>query len=470
MLYRKNRSNERTTSHLRQSAVKRVGRQIGSSPLCLIAMVLFSAVAYADNWPAWRGARGGISQERKLPTEWTPEHHILWKTPIPGRGLSSPIVWGNRVFITTARKKSKDEGAGPRSRLSGWSREVICLDRDSGKILWQTSCYFGPGNKVDSANSLATPTPATDGRYIAASFGNVLVGLDTAGQMLWSVREEHYDKYIRYGASSSPLIFRDFVIHAWIAEHPMGHGPEIAVDAETGMEFWSLDEPPYAQHSHLTAFDLETGEAAWSVRPENAFNAYSSPALQEIGGRASLLLATMKRMHAYAASDGSLIYSTPIPSVQPIMTIVSDGKHAYTAGEGEKWMTAVHLDESLPQDGQRIRWIAKRGVPGISSPLIHDGLLYMITRGGIASSLDADTGERMWIERIGGQHLGSPVLGDGKIYFTSGDGVTTVIRTGREFALVSKSSIGEGVSSSIAISDGKIFIRGADHLYCIGTE
>jgi outer membrane protein assembly factor BamB len=418
--------------------------------LCHIS--LFTAVA--ENWPGFRGpTRQGISMEKDLPLNWSGSSNIAWKTEIPGQGWSSPIVWEDRVFVTTATDNET-------------KCRVLCLDRTSGKVRWNKEVFEQVPRRKEKKNSYATPTPATDGQQVFAVFGDGSVAaLTVDGSLAWTNREVHF--YSRHGLGASPLLYEGLLIMPYDGSNPVGAAgnyPQVSDEERLG---WQI---PWDK-SFIAALDSKTGQRVWTGKRGLSRIAHVSPILVSTGGKTIMLSGAGDRLQGFDPKTGELIWSiyaqgegvTPSPVTGAGMVFASSGFEKTT-------LRGVRLANATGDVTEtHIAWEQKKGVPTQPSPIFVTPYLYAITDGGIATCYAPDNGEIVWQERIGGNHCASPVYGEHRIYFLSEDGETTVIGVGSQFKILARNPLNEKCQASIAISQGQLFIRGEKNLYCIGS-
>ena len=426
----------------------------------MFALVLIlCALTVVDNWPQWRGPRGqGVSDEKNLPLEWSPTKNIKWKTAIAGRGHSSPIVWGNRLFLTTAVEGAVIPGAGAVKHVingqtvkfpdtggaeRSHSLKLLCVDVDTGKIVWERTVYEGRMyDDRQKSNSYASSTPATDGRYVYAYFGSEgLYCYDFDGNLIWTVKLGGIAK-MGYGEGTSPIIFENLVI--------------LQVDTEMG------------DASYIAAFDRSNGKQVWKTARKNRAS-WSTPVVVRGSKRVELIASGAESVTSYDPATGKELWQTEglvshaIPS-----SLVGDDLVFVYAGSHDKHGLALRVGETSVSD--RIAWRHDKGTAYVASGVLYDGSIYLITDSGTMTALDAKTGH---LKYEGGRipspstFFASPVAFEGKILITSQDGDTFVINAGPKHEIVFTNSVGEPVYASPAISGGKIFIRGERNLYCI---
>jgi outer membrane protein assembly factor BamB len=424
----------------------------------MIALVLIiCALTLVDNWPQWRGPRGqGVSDEKNLPLEWGPTKNIKWKTPVPGRGHSSPIVWGNRLFLTTSIEGPEIPGAAAVKHVinnqvvklpdtvgaeRSHTLKLICIDTDAGKVLWERTVHEGRMyDDRQKTNTYASSTPATDGRYVYAFFGSEGVYCyDFDGKQIWNASLGGIAK-MGYGEGTSPIIFENLVI--------------IQADKELG------------QGSFIAALDKTTGKQVWRTSRKNRAS-WSTPVLVRGAKRVELIASGAESVVSYDPLTGKELWQAEGLISHAIPTpLVGDETVFVYAGSHDKRGYAVRLSDS------KILWRHDKGTAYVASGVLYDGNIYLITDSGIMTSLDARTGQ---LRYEGGRlpvattFFASPVAFDGKVLITSQDGDTFVIAAGPKHELLKTNSIGEPVYASPAISGGRIFIRGERNLYCIGS-
>jgi len=417
----------------------------------VLLSVLGIAIAAADNWPQWRGpGSNGVSAEKNIPLEWSPEKNVVWKTPIPGRGRSSPVVWGDRIFLTTDVEGGKVEGnQPPKHSLGGTPFRhpdsmgadvrhkliLLCLDRKTGKVLWQQTANEGVVyDERHKAGSYAAPTPVTDGRAVYAYFGaEGLYAYDLAGKFLWK-----YDpgkiQTVGMGPGSSPVLAGELLI----------------------LQCDSSD-----QKSKIVALNRKNGELVWKT--DRATDAtWSTPMLvgNEIVTTANDVVISYDPKTGKERWRGPGVKGNAVPS-----PVSGNGIVVVSAGYPDKYAWAFRAGG----DGKPL-WEYAKGTAYVPSPIFYGDFVYLVTDKGLITCLDATTGAVKYEGKRpgpGGQFAGSPVAYDGKILLTNEDGETHVIQSGPEFAVLRTNSVGEPVLASPAIANGMIFIRGKDHLFAI---
>ncbi len=434
---------------------------IGISSLLLLN---FEANAKA-NWPQWRGPAGqGISTEKNLPTTWTATRNIKWKTPIAGRGHSSPIVWGKKIFLTTALDGEKVPGRTPgvTHKMSDGSDfvhpdavgadlkhtfKVICLDRETGKILWERVAYEGPVH--DSRHkkaSFASSTPATDGKYVFAFFGSEgLYAYDMNGKLMW---KQDLGKLgtasVGYGVS--PIIYGNLVI-------------------------MQCDESGF--NSFIAAFDKKTGKEVWRANRKVDVT-WSTPVLVKAGNRTELVASAAEAIVSYDPLTGKELWRHKGLESNAVNTpVVSNDMVVITSGYPKKIALALRSGGSGDVTGSKqLIWSYDKGTAYVPSPILYGDYLYLMAGNGTLTCLDAKTGK---VAYEGGRvpkpigFTASPVAYEDKVLITSEEGETFIVKAGPKHEIIGTNSVGEPVFASPAIADGKIFIRGVNNLFAIGN-
>lgn len=426
-----------------------------------------SALGWAANWPTFRGPNASGIAEGPAPATWdaTKSVNILWKTPIPGLAHSSPVVWGDRVIITTAISSNPKQfrhglygDVEPSEDVAKHTWKVYCLDRNTGKVLWERVSYEGvPKVKRHPKNTQASSTPATDGKRVVAWFGSEgLYTYDMDGRLLWTQdlgilnAGWFYDPDYEWGPASSPIIYKNLVI--------------VQCDIQ--------------KNSFIAAFDVATGKQVWKTpRPE--IPSWGTPTVYEGKERAELITNSTKAIRGYDPLTGKELWklsgnsevtvTTPVagkdlifiangyPPIQPIYAIRPGAIGDITLKAGE-------------QSNDSIAWSKRTGGPYWPTVIVVGDLLYSCSITGVLTAYQAATGERVYQQRISDKsstHSASPVYADGKLYFASEDGDVFVVRAGPKFELLAANPVGEVLMATPAISDGTLFIRGEHNVFAI---
>jgi outer membrane protein assembly factor BamB len=434
----------------------------------LLVVSLGSAGLNADDWPQWRGpAASGVAPDRTLPTRWSATENVAWKAPVAGVGVSTPIVSGDRVFVTSqigaglrregnhprlvqggdaAAQGERALGAGHPADAGKTFFVVEAFARAGGKRVWERRIEAeGTLTPVHDKHNLATPSPVSDGSLVFAWFGTgQIAALDRNGAIVW---QRHLGKEIapfdiQWGHGSSPALYNDLLI--------------------------LLCDQPSA--SYLLALDKRTGKDRWKADRGKGRSSYSTPLIVESAGRAEVIVNSSERIDAYDARTGEFLWFTGDTNRFPIPSPVVHGGIIY-ASRGYRSGPYLAIKPGGRGDitATHVTWQVGTGAPYVSSLLYYEGAVYMANDVGVLTVIDAATGQRIWQERVDGVFSASPVAGAGHVYFVSENGETIVLKAGRQPQVVARNAIGARAVASPAISNGQIFIRTDDQLFCIGT-
>jgi len=423
------------------------------SVLIALLVLAFAFCAGAEDWPQFRGPTGqGISSEKNLPRHWAAESNVVWKTPVPGEGWSSPIVWKERVFVTSATQQ-------------GTKCHVIAVDRKSGKIVWDKEVFEQTPLRKEGKNSYATPTPVTDGQRVYAVFGDGgVAALTLDGAVAWTNRDVQF--YSRHGLGSSPIVHEDLLVMPYDGSNRIGTPgawPNNTAEERLG---WQI---PWDK-SFVAALDVKTGKRVWIGKRGMSRIAHSTPVVIEHAGKKQIISIAGDAIQGFDPKNGERIWTAYAQGEGLVPTpVIGDGLIFAASGFEKTTLRGIRMGGQGDVTQTHIAWEQRKGVPTQPSLLYVQGHVYGITDGGIASCYKADSGDIIWQERIGGNHSASPVLADGKIYFLSEAGETAIIDASPKFSgILATNSVSEKCQASMAISQGNIFIRSDKHLFCIG--
>jgi outer membrane protein assembly factor BamB len=438
---------------------------IALSLICLTSFVAGASAVAPSNWSQWRGDDGtGVSTETNVTLDWGADRNVRWKTTIPGRGHSSPVVWANRVFLTSDLEgevvpgakavdhtydgkpfKHPDSIGGDRKH----TMKVIAIDRDSGRILWEQSAFEGTVyDDRHRKGSFASPTPAVDANFVFAYFGTEgLYCYDHAGKQIWKTTPGKLGT-IGMGTGTSPVLFENLVI--------------LQCDEENG------------ERSFVIAYDRKTGKEVWKT-PRKVQASWSTPLLVRAAGGTQLVTSGNELIVSYDAKTGTELWqakgheSNAIPS-----PVAGHGLVFVSAGFPVKRTVAIKSNSKGDvSNSSQIAWRYDKGTAYVPSTILVGDYLYLMTDRGIITCLEATTGKVVYEGGrvpVPASFTASPVAVDGKILLTSEDGDTFVIKAGRTHEVIATNSLNEPVFASPAISNGMIFIRGEKNLYCIGGK
>lgn len=417
--------------------------------ILLIALAALPLVA-AD-WPQWRGPTGdGISTETNVPLRWSKSENVLWKVPLPGLGSSTPIIAGDRVYVTSQmgdgpfEGRSRDFEGAATARRTGETEKVRFLvhafDRKSGKELWRYTLPADGGlQPVHVKHNLASPSCVTDGERVYAWFGTgQLIALSLDGKLVWSrhLGKEFGPFDVLWGHGSSAALYKDSLL--LLCDHPPG--------------------------AYLLSVDARTGKNRWKVDRGKERRSYTTPFVIRSGDHDELILNTNEGLEGVSPTTGERLWKAGEMNRVPVPTPVFHGGVLYV---NRGYTSSPYM---AVRPGGKVEWEVKTGAPYVSSLLYYQGLLYMANERGIVSLADSADGATLWRERLGSVFSASPVAANGHVYITSEEGTTYVFAAGREKKLVAENAIGERTLASLAISNGNIFVRTDEHLYCIGRK
>ncbi len=427
--------------------------------LCAFALAPVPPAA-AENWPQWRGPRhDGTSRETGLPIAWSERAGVVWKCPLPAWGNSTPIIWGDRVFLTS----NTDDG-----RLL-----LLCIDRPSGKIAWTRQVGTGMPQRAAGASggkkprgrqvfhktqNLATPSCVTDGEVVVCHFGNGdLASCDFEGELLWKHNlQEQYGKYtIWWGHANSPVLCGDAVISVCMQDSCEDLGGEPA-------------------KSYLVAHHKRTGARLWyTPRPTQAAaeecDSYTTPIFRQTQRGTEMIVMGGLVLDAYDPATGKRLWWLEGLSGNRVITGPVAWRDTVFLTEGmRRDLLAVKPEGLGAQSREVIRWKFDQGTPDSPTPVVWDKLVFVLSDNGVARCLDAETGRLYWKKRVRGAYRASPLAADGRIYLLNMEGLTTVLAASSRYDRMTENQLDDETIASPVASDGRLYIRGRKALYCIG--
>ena len=424
----------------------------------LVGMLLPNVSFGSENWPQFRGPSGdGHTTAKGLPTTWSEKNNVKWKTAIHGRAWSSPVIWANKIWLTTATEDG--------TRLS-----AICVNRDTGEIIHDLKLFDVEVPQFRHAfNSYASPTPVIEEGRVYITFGSpgtACLDADT-GKILWQ-RRDFVCNHFR-GAGSSPILFRDTLIANFDGSD---HQFVVALDTSTGETLWRRER----------SVDFKDLQPDGKPQAEGDLRkAYSTPHIVELNGHPVLISQGAKAHYAYDPSNGNELWRVEERTCHSASSrpLAGHGLVYLATGWSKGQLLAIAPGRSgevidanrtgAPSDAGTLRivWKTGRSVSRKPSILLKDDLLFMIEDAGIASCLNAKTGKVIWQERVGGKYSASPIIAEDRIYFFSEEGKTTVINAGRQFKVLFENQLEDGFMASPAVSGKALFLRTKTHLYRI---
>ena len=443
---------------------------IGYSRLLLAIGILAvggAAVVHADDWPTWRGpGASGVSRETNVPLKWSATENVAWRAPLGGAGVSTPIVVGDRVVVTSQigdgvrrpgshprlTQGADAAAAGERAIAANAAADgrtffvVEAFSRADGKRLWSHRLEAdGPLTPVHDKHNLATPSPTSDGSLVYAWFGTgQIVALDLSGKLVW---QRHLGKEIapfdiQWGHGSSPAVHGDLLL--LLCDH--------------------------APASYLLAVDKRTGKDRWKADRGQGRSSYSTPFVVPVAdGAAEVIVNSSERIDAYALADGKHLWHTDGANRFPIpVPVFHDGILYLTRGYRSGPYMAMRPGGRGDVTSSHVVWRVETGAPYVSSLVFWDSLLFMANDAGVVTAVDAKTGERVWQHRTPGVFSASPIAAEGRIYFVSESGETIVMRAARTPEVLAQNDLAVRLVASPAVSGGKIFFRSDNQLIAVG--
>jgi outer membrane protein assembly factor BamB len=397
----------------------------------VVGLLLATSRASAEDWPQFRGPRGdGTSTEIHISTHWSATENITWKVELPGIGHSSPIVVGDRIFLTTCLDETHE-------------RVALCFDRKTGNKLWQRTLLTALLEQKHPLNSYASATPASDGTRVYFAFFEVpkieLFCLDLDGKTIWQISPGEFHSI--HGFCSSPVLYKNELILNCDQDAPAS---VVAFDKLTGKEIWRADRP-------------------------NRTRSYCTPIIRTLAGREQLLLTGSKSVASYDANTGENIWTIDGPTEQFVASMVeTKGIVFLTAGFPTYHLLAINPDGHGNVTKTKTLWHDHRGAGYVPSPIAAGDDFFVVSDDGIGTCWQAETGKMMWKHRLGPHHSTSAVSAEGNLFFLGDNGEMFVFKASEKWEPIATNALEEECHASPAISDGQIFIRSIHHLWCIG--
>ncbi len=401
--------------------------------LLLLTTTFFSAIQ-AQNWPCWRGPSGdGKSSEINLPVKWDSITNVLWKSEVPGTGHSSLIIWEDKLFTITAFTETSE-------------KSLLCFNAKTGDLLWQKTIIKSDFEGKHNDNSYASGTPATDGNLVYVSVLDkndvVVAAYDFAGNQAWIQRPGKFSS--PHGYSCSPALFEGKVI----------------INGDSKGE------------AFVAALNKTDGKIIWKVDHDKPAHSFSTPIFREIAGKKQMIFCGNKEIASYNPNDGTRYWwvngpsddfcSSPVYNEKLDLVLVS-------SAWPQRHLLAIKPDGKGDVTESKVVWQTTKGAYYVPSPVCTDDYLFTTMTNGQVHCIEAATGNIIWTENLGKQYSSS-VLANGLVYMPNDEGIITVIKPGAEFEMIAQNSIGEKMNASPAISNGKIYLRGDKHIYCIGAK
>lgn len=451
----------KATCSVNQSQLVLVMKTTVSTAIAVLLVSAMITAVRAEDWPGWRGARGdGSSLEQNVPVHWSATSNIAWKAAVPGIGYSSPIVSGRFCFLTTCLEETQE-------------RTLLCLDRQTGRTLWQRVVIRAPLEAIHHLNSRASSTPVTDGQHVYVSFlepdgstvpaevvrqrsGSLIANnagkpvnpgkmciasYDMQGNRQWMTRPGEYASV--WGYCASPIIHEDKLI----------------INGD------------HDGDAYIVALDRATGKIAWKVARTERIRSHCVPLIRQVSGRTQMMVTGSHSIVSYNPDTGAKHWFTKGPQGRAVASpVFSAGLLFVSTAYPNREMLAIRPTGYGDVTKTHVAWRNRQSAPYVPSPVSVGDFFMVISDDGIASCFEATTGKRLWRERIGKGHSAAPVTAAGLVYFLSDEGVTRVIRAGRTYDLIAENRLGEDCYASPAISNGQLFLRSTRHLFCIGDD
>lgn len=403
-----------------------------STWICLWLILTAITHGNSQNWPGWRGPNGdGTSTEKNLPMTWDSVTNVIWKAEIPGTGHSSPIVWEDKLFTMSALPELQE-------------RILLCYDATNGSLLWEKTILKSGLEAKHNDNSYASGTPATDGKKIYISYLDgddvVVAAYDYNGNNLWTQKPGTFSS--PHGYSCSPVIYNDKII---INGNSKGD-------------------------SFMAALHRDDGHILWKVPHPKAAHSFSTPIIRNMEGRTQMIFCGNQEIASYNPDTGAKYWFVNGPSEDFCSSPVYNEKSGLvlvSSAWPQRHLLAVDPAGNGDVTESHVKWRTTKGAFYVPSPASTGDYLLSTMTNGQVHCFDVPSGQILWVENLGKQYA-SPVVAGGLVYMPNDEGVITVIKPGPAFEYVAKNAIGERMNASPAISNGKIFLRGEKHLYCIG--
>jgi outer membrane protein assembly factor BamB len=426
---------------------------ISPARVFLLLALLPSVAGAGNHWERFRGPNGsGIADDKDVPVQFSDKENLRWKTPIPGNGNGSPVVWGERVFVHTA----SDDGL---------QRMLLCLDAGNGKILW-TRSIPGIKAKIRYDSTSANSTPATDGEAVYVAFWDgkdmIMAAYDFQGNSLWT---RNLGRFVsQHGAGASPIVYKDKILFV------------NDMDKED-----PVSKTPVNRPSLLVALNKKTGAIAWEVPREAVRACYSGPFVHAgARGEPELIVVSTSAITGYNPETGAKNWENPQwqpPTLKmPLRTVASAtlvGEVIVASsgdGSGPRFAAGVTVGGPDRETSHRL-WENHKDFPYVPCPLSRGPHLYFVTEAGFAGCYDPKTGKRIWHERLpDAKFTASPIMIDGKIYAASESGDVYVLTADPTYQMLAKNALGERVRATPAVANDRLYVRGQTHLFCIGKK
>ena len=419
-------------------------RVVSPLTLSLAASLVLASNLFADNWPMWRGPLGtGVAKEKQLPTRWDSQTNVKWKTPLPERGNSTPVIWEKRVFLTQAREAQ---------------RLVVCLNRADGTVLWEKGTDYAGPEKFHPTNTPCAASPATDGEIVVANFGSAgIFAFDFEGRKLWQVDLGPVTH--QWGYAASPVLDSE---RCYIHFGPGTNHMVVALEKRSGKKLWQVDVPIEHPSERTDGFAGKQGEVG----------SWSTPILVQADQRPELVVSLPGRLAAFDPKSGAKLWRCG--GLNPLLyTSAMAGEGVVIGAGGYGGSTVAVRPGGVGDVTEQRMWHKLRDKQRIGSGVIAKGHLFILNTPGTAQCISLKTGDTVWEQRLSGtgsrsESWSSMILVNDLIYVNNQAGDVFILRAAPEFELIATNSILDGVmNASVAASDGEIFLRTEKNLWCI---
>lgn len=408
---------------------EKAGNKLTSQgPKAIDLTVVLPSPGAERQWPCFRGPEGqGITHTTGLPLTWSTTENVVWHTTLEGSGNSSPIIWNDRIFLTSAGEEGKN-------------RSVLCVDRTNGSLLWTRTV---PEHEVEpnvrEKNGFASATPVTDGERVIAFLGaGGIVCYDLDGNQKWHHPLPVFNT--TWGTGASPILYKDLVI---------------------------LVHDQNKADSFMLALDKRTGEVRWE-HPRDKAMGWSTPLVVRVGDHDEMLYAGGETVRGYDPATGKELWSLKGPTNEVVPTLLNDRHVVYSASGRQGPTLALQPGGTGDVTETHLLWRTPRGGPHVPSPVLYEGRIYTVNDTGIATCLDCSDGNLLWQARVRGKFSASPIESEGRLYCASEEGVTYVLKAGEAFEVLAENDLQSPILASPAALDGRLYLRTAEGLWCIG--
>lgn len=399
--------------------------------MLFVTILVLPSVSVAENWSRFRGENGtGISEEKGFPTQWSAKDYA-WKIDLPGKGHSSPVIWGNQAFITSGDK-------------TGNHRILACYDVTNGKELWKQTITLSPVH-LHKKNSFASGSPTTDGNRVYVAFADdghyILAAYTMDGKPVWNRDFGEFSS--QHGPGASPMVYKDCVI---LTKDMLGPSELIAVDSKTGKDKFRVPRPEFRRSAYGTPIvvDVAGSPQIICVSGANGVTGHDPQTGKQLWGSGQMLMRTV---------------ASPVYGDGVVIAMAGSG------GSG-KQLLAVELPKEQASE-PTVRFNRKKELPYVPTPVYYQGHLFLWSDSGVVSCLKMSTGDVVWMKRVGGKFSGSPICVDGRLYCISEDGNVVVVAASPEYEHLGSSPLGEYSHSTPAVAGGRMLLRTENQLFCI---